>query len=236
MSDDKEVLVTDINSAVANVTPRVPMVVVGAIVAGGLVAGALAGIYWVCGIFAVGGLFAFMRIAKNRTAQHERGLSLPPALVTMKQRLGSLSLEPSLNPIATRAQNQLQRLESGLKQATDLLRRKLDPSELAFSRFQMSLQDGASAVFYELQDTVEHLNQASLIGAREQASEPSKTQATNCLDENEKALETFAAAVAAIAAMETNSARIELPQAIHELEQIAARTKRLSLKQGDQNE
>jgi hypothetical protein len=195
----------------------------------------ISGVYWVIGFLAIGGLWAAMRFAKVKTLRHEQRLSLPPAMVSMKQKLGSLALEPSLNASASRAQSQLLRLEAGLKQASDLLGQKLDPNELAYSRFKSGLQSASAAVFSELQDAVESLNQASLIGAKDSKADASKEAAANRLNENEKALDSFASALAAIASMETNSSRVELPQAMQELEQIASRAKHLSLNKGEHN-
>jgi hypothetical protein len=174
-------------------------------------------------IAAVGGT-VLMRLANKKTLQHEAQLSLPPALVSVKHRLGSLALDPITRESANRARDQLQRLESGLKQASEILQRKLNPGELAYSRFQNGLQSAGAAVFSELQEATDKLVSQAY------------PEASAALDENEKTLGAFASAVKAISAMETDSHRVELPAAIHELEQISARAKNLSLPQGDSND
>ncbi len=178
-------------------------------------------------------LFFAIQAAKKVTAQHEQSMSLPPELKIMRDRLGSLCLEPPLQPQAARVQTQLARLEASLKNASHLLQEKLSPGELSYSRFENSIRISGSAIFLQLRDAVESLNQASVSGAREATAQPMIDKAKQTLDENEKALGALAQAQAAIAAMETNSSRVELPEAIHELEQIAARAQNLSLKKGD---
>lgn len=235
MSDEKKIQVVGERAAVPSVISKLRTPVVLTAVGVGVAIGALVHLYWLAGIVGVVGVIVLLRIAQSKTAEHESKLSLPPALDAMKKRLGSLALDPALNRLAERAQNQLLRLESGMKKAAETLPVKLDPGELAYARFQTGFENAAGAVFAELQDTVEHLNRAALIGAKESAAEPSKAQAQQCLEANEKALQAFAAAVAAVGTMETNSNRVELPQAIHDLEQIAARARKLSLNQGENN-
>jgi|GEM_PF-5285902 len=190
---------------------------------------------WWSALGAVGLLATLFRMAKTKTAQHEKKLSLPPALAAVKERLGSLSLEPALHALSVRTQGQLQLLEHGLKMAAETLQTKLDPNELAFARFHGGLENAAAAVFAVLQDVVGLLNQAELVGANTAAAIDSQTQAAKALDQNEQALQVFQKALAALSSLDTDSHRVTLPEAIHDLEQIAARAKNLSLKQGDSN-
>ena len=235
MPNEYKLPVTDPSSPPATLIKRIRFPLATVVVSAGLVVSLIGGVYWLSGLLALAAIWSMMRYVQEKTSRHEQSLSLPPALVAMKQKLGSLALEPSLHDSAGRAQAQLLRLEAGHKQAIELLARKLDPSELAYSRFKSSLQSAAAAVFSELEDAVELLNQAALIGAKDPHAVAIKDAATKCLNENEKALGSFASALAAIASMKTNSSRVELPQAIEELEQIAARAKHLSLNKGDQN-
>ena len=190
----------------------------------------LAGFYWLAGIFAIGAGIFLIRIVKIKTSEHELAHSESAPLKSLRDRLGSLALEPALNPLSTRAQTQLERIDFSLKHAVELLNQKLDSGELAYSRFQAALDDAGRAGFAQLQDAVALLNQASLIGARNPQADVAKTKVDALLTENEKFLESLASATQAIATMETNSSRIELPQGMKELEQIATRAKNLSVK------
>ena len=208
--------------------------------AGAAVAAVIAGgSYWITALLAAACIVVLFTIAKRKTAAHEQSLSLPPALIQMKHQLGSLALQPSLNPLASRMQSQLHRLEAGMNQARDLLSEKLDPGELASVRFSTGFQSATSAVFSQLQEATQMLTQCSFEESTNSpgggSSKPHLEKTQMLLDENETALQAFARALAAMTAMNTNSDHIELPQALEQLEQIAQRAGRLSLKQGDEN-
>ena len=181
------------------------------------------------GIVGIGLTIAFLLgWARSATAQHESALSVAPELVALKSRLSRWQFDQKLTSFAERAMSQLQRAQHGSVEFKQILDQKLNPGELTYGRYLAVGRDFLSAICANLAKVAETFEQSAL------TANVAKDEINTRLDEGEALIAKFASAQQAVAQIastsETNDTSTSA--AMRELEDLVARAKRLSEKQG----